>query len=144
MISPGTNRPANQSESRMRCRRVRSSRSSIRLTAALRTPKLAMAAITPTFTSRVMSWSCTGAHYNWGSACFFMNTPFGFEVVKVAEADFPSEYGLFRIYGFEGHFSKPDGSEAVEEAAVLVMGDPTAEAAGMPAPLLRIHSQCLT
>jgi len=73
-----------------------------------------------------------------------MNTPFGFEVVKVAEADFPSEYGLFRIYGFEGHFSKPDGSEAVEEAAVLVMGDPTAEAAGMPAPLLRIHSQCLT
>lgn len=73
-----------------------------------------------------------------------MNTPFGFEVVKVAEADFPSEYGLFRIYGFEGHFPKPDGSEMVEEAAVLVMGDPAAETAGSPAPLVRIHSQCLT
>jgi GTP cyclohydrolase II len=73
-----------------------------------------------------------------------MNTPFGFEVVKVAEADFPSEYGLFRIYGFEGHFPRPDGSETIEEAAVLVMGDPAAEAAGTPAPLLRIHSQCLT
>ncbi|HVW10227.1 MAG TPA: GTP cyclohydrolase II [Bryobacteraceae bacterium] len=73
-----------------------------------------------------------------------MNTPFGFEVVKVAEADFPSEYGLFRIYGFEGRFPKPDGSESVEEAAVLVMGDPAAEVPGMPAPLVRIHSQCLT
>jgi GTP cyclohydrolase II len=73
-----------------------------------------------------------------------MNTPFGFEVVKVAEADFPSEYGLFRIYGFEGHFPKPDGSEMVEEAAVLAMGDPAVERAGSPAPLVRIHSQCLT
>jgi GTP cyclohydrolase II len=73
-----------------------------------------------------------------------MKTPSGFEVVKAAEADFPSEYGLFRIYGFEGHFPKPDGSRAVEEAAVLVMGDPAAEMPGLPAPLMRIHSQCLT
>jgi len=73
-----------------------------------------------------------------------MNTPFGFEVVKVAEADFPSEYGLFRIYGFEGRFPKPDGSEMVEEAAVLAMGDPAVEKEGGLAPLVRIHSQCLT
>ena len=53
---------------------------------------------------------------------------------KVAEADFPSRFGRFRIYGFEGHF--PSG---VEEAVALRMGD----LAGDP-PLVRIHSQCLT
>jgi GTP cyclohydrolase II len=73
-----------------------------------------------------------------------MNSPNGFPLVKAAEADFPSEYGLFRIFGFEGHFLKADGSELVEEAAVLVMGDPAGNAQGEPAPLLRIHSQCLT
>ncbi len=51
-------------------------------------------------------------------------------VQKVAEADFPSRFGHFRIYGFM------DGSE---EAVVLKMGD----LAGAP-PLVRIHSQCLT
>jgi len=53
----------------------------------------------------------------------------------VAEADFPSEFGDFRIYGFEGHFN--DGR--LEECLALVMGD----IAGPP-PLVRIHSQCLT
>ena len=53
---------------------------------------------------------------------------------KVAEADFPSRFGHFRIYGFEGHF--PSG---VEEAVALRMGD----LSGDP-PLVRIHSQCLT
>lgn len=56
-------------------------------------------------------------------------------VSKVAEADFPTEFGLFRIYGFEA----ADGS-GTEEAVVLKMGD-------FPpgfAPLVRIHSQCLT
>ena len=53
---------------------------------------------------------------------------------KVAEADFPSRFGRFRIYGFEGHF--PSG---LEEAVALRMGD----LAGDP-PLVRIHSQCLT
>jgi GTP cyclohydrolase II len=71
-----------------------------------------------------------------------------FRLVQAAEAKFPSEYGLFRIFGFEGHFrtEKPDGSasEVVEEAAVLTMGDPGAIIPGVPAPLLRIHSQCLT
>src|SRR5574342_241304 len=50
---------------------------------------------------------------------------------KVAEADFPTRYGHFRIYGFK---------LAAEEAVALVMG---ASAAGRD-PLLRIHSQCLT
>jgi GTP cyclohydrolase II len=54
---------------------------------------------------------------------------------QVATADFPTRFGHFRIYGFEGRF----GGE-IEEAVALEMGD----LAG-PAPLLvRIHSQCLT
>lgn len=57
-----------------------------------------------------------------------------FELVKVAEADFPSRFGKFRIYGFEG---RTDG--VVEESVVLKMGD----IEGDP-PLVRVHSQCLT
>lgn len=57
------------------------------------------------------------------------------EVRRVAEADFPSEYGHFRIHGFEGR-----KGDYYEEAVALLMG----EAAG-PVPLLvRVHSQCLT
>jgi GTP cyclohydrolase II len=56
-------------------------------------------------------------------------------VRKVAEADFPSRFGHFRIYGFEGarHGAEP------EEAVVLKMG----ELDGAPL-LVRVHSQCLT
>jgi len=54
---------------------------------------------------------------------------------KVAEAAFPSRYGSFRIFGFEGVYS---GRR--EEAVVLKTG----ELAGDPPPLVRIHSQCLT
>ena len=57
------------------------------------------------------------------------------EVRKVAEADFPTEYGHFRIHGFEG---RKDG--AVEEAVAVVMG----ELCGPGSLLVRIHSQCLT
>jgi GTP cyclohydrolase II len=60
--------------------------------------------------------------------------PPAFELRKVAEADFPSRFGHFRIYGFEGRL---DG--VVEESVVLLMGDIT----GQP-PLVRVHSQCLT
>jgi GTP cyclohydrolase II len=56
------------------------------------------------------------------------------QLLKIAEADFPSRFGSFRIYGFEGHY--PSG---VEEAVVLRMGD----ISGDP-PLVRIHSECLT
>jgi GTP cyclohydrolase II len=54
---------------------------------------------------------------------------------QAAEADFPTHFGFFRIYGFQGIYA--DGR--VEEAVVLRMGP----LAGEP-PLLRIHSQCLT
>jgi GTP cyclohydrolase II len=54
---------------------------------------------------------------------------------KVAEADFPSRFGHFRIYGFEGR-----NGVATDEAVVLRMGNLT----GDPPPLVRIHSQCLT
>jgi GTP cyclohydrolase II len=54
---------------------------------------------------------------------------------KVAEADFPSRFGRFRIFGFEGVYS---GRR--EEAVVLKMGEFTSD----PPPLVRIHSECLT
>lgn len=56
----------------------------------------------------------------------------------MAEANFPTRWGLFRILGFEGHFGS-EGDGRKETAVALVMGDIHAEA-----PLLRIHSQCLT
>ena len=55
---------------------------------------------------------------------------------KVAEANFPSRFGEFRIYGFEGI-----RQSETEEAVVLKLGDLSPEAG---APLVRIHSQCLT
>lgn len=58
-----------------------------------------------------------------------------FRIGKAAEADFPTQFGLFRIHGFEG---KVEGK--VEEAIALEMGDVSAD----PPPLVRIHSQCLT
>ena len=58
-----------------------------------------------------------------------------FELRKVAEADFPTRFGQFRIYGFEGRLD-----DVVEEAVVLVRGALT----GAPPPLVRIHSECLT
>ena len=58
-----------------------------------------------------------------------------FRLAKIAEAGFPTAFGEFRIFGFEGHFG-----DRVEEAVVLKMGD----LKGSPAPLVRVHSQCLT
>jgi GTP cyclohydrolase II len=54
---------------------------------------------------------------------------------QVAEADFPSRFGHFRILGFEG----ATGDE-VEESVVLRMGD----ISGPEPVLVRVHSQCLT
>ena len=54
----------------------------------------------------------------------------------MAEADFPTQFGHFRIYGFEG----ASAGERLEEAVALAMG----RLAGQPPPLVRIHSQCLT
>ena len=64
-----------------------------------------------------------------------MNNTSALRLRKVAEADFPTQFGLFRIFGFEGVFD-----DRVEEAVVLRMGN----LADGPAPLVRIHSQCLT
>jgi len=57
-----------------------------------------------------------------------------FKLNKVAEADFPSRFGHFRIFGFEG--VRPTETE---EAVVLKFGD-----ISLGVPLVRIHSQCLT
>jgi GTP cyclohydrolase II len=60
------------------------------------------------------------------------------DIQQVASADFPTRWGTFRIYGFRGH-SGSDGDRRVEEAVALVTGDVKSSA-----PLVRIHSQCLT
>jgi GTP cyclohydrolase II len=57
-----------------------------------------------------------------------------FRLDKVAEADLPSEFGAFRIYGFKGTFG-----DRTEEAVALKLGDISG-----PPPLVRVHSQCLT
>jgi len=57
-------------------------------------------------------------------------------VNKVAEANFPSRFGHFRIFGFEGVY----GGE-IQECVVLRMGDISSRE---DPPLVRIHSQCLT
>ncbi len=57
-------------------------------------------------------------------------------LTKVAEANFPSRFGHFRIFGFDGIY----GHEP-QECVVLRMGDITS---GAEPPLVRIHSQCLT
>ena len=72
-------------------------------------------------------------------------------VEKVADADFPTRWGHFRILGFEGHLPAPrpcceesakHGKHAhpvTEGLVALVMGD-----IHSAPPLVRIHSQCLT
>ena len=73
-----------------------------------------------------------------------------FAVKKVAEANFPTRWGRFRIYGFEAQSANPpcgpsasNGNgqpcPAKQEAVALVMGD-----IHSAPPLVRIHSQCLT
>ena len=51
----------------------------------------------------------------------------------VAHAELPTRYGRFTIYGFEGRGPQ-------EEAVALVKGN----LKGKTAPLVRVHSQCLT
>jgi GTP cyclohydrolase II len=68
-------------------------------------------------------------------------------VHKLADADFPTRWGHFRILGFEGvvdhpqacNEDKPAPATRTESAVALVMGDIHAAP-----PVVRIHSQCLT
>lgn len=62
--------------------------------------------------------------------------PFTARVEHVAEAELPCRYGDFRVLGFRGTYAGK-----VMEIVVLKMGDLEAEG---EAPLVRIHSQCLT
>jgi GTP cyclohydrolase II len=74
----------------------------------------------------------------------------GFESVKkIAEADFPTRWGAFRILGFEGRLPAPRrkgkiaasgaANSEVEGLVALIMGD-----IHSAPPVVRIHSQCLT
>ena len=68
-------------------------------------------------------------------------------VKKLADADFPTLWGHFRILGFEGVLDHPlpcndklpTPATRLESAVALVMGD-----IHSTPPLVRIHSQCLT
>ena len=51
----------------------------------------------------------------------------------IAQADLPTRYGRFTIYGFQGRGRQ-------EEAVALVRGN----VRGRVSPLVRVHSQCLT
>lgn len=55
---------------------------------------------------------------------------------QLASADFPTRWGEFRIYGFR---LDPVQNGKPDEAVALVMGD-----VHSTAPLVRVHSQCLT
>ena len=59
-----------------------------------------------------------------------------FQLNKIAEANFPTRFGEFRIFGFEGV-----REHETEEALGLKLGDPSPELGPL---LVRIHSQCLT
>src|ERR1700729_1942326 len=81
-----------------------------------------------------------------GPETYNQEMPFA-SVTKVADADFPTRWGQFRILGFEGVIENPAACNdnipppavRVEGAVALVMGD-----IHSAPPLVRIHSQCLT
>jgi GTP cyclohydrolase II len=55
---------------------------------------------------------------------------------QIAATELPTRWGTFRTLGFERRHS---GRSSPETALVLVLGDPS-----LQAPLVRIHSQCIT
>src|SRR5438045_9731001 len=116
----------------------------MRLAPENRVRMLASEATTPSFTSSVTRDASAidiggpPVHYNNRfrhpkTCCMQISSTF--RLRKVAEADFPTRFGQFRIYGFEG-----SSDDVVEEAVALVRGSLT----GTPPPLVRIHSECLT
>jgi GTP cyclohydrolase II len=73
-------------------------------------------------------------------------------VRKLADADFPTRWGHFRILGFEGVVAGPEPcndlipapARRIETAVALVLGDIVPPKPGDAPPIVRIHSQCLT
>jgi len=59
------------------------------------------------------------------------------ELEQVAKADLPTKYGRFAIYGFRG-------AEPNQEIVALVRGKLNSRLTKGAAPLVRVHSQCLT
>ncbi len=73
-------------------------------------------------------------------------------ITKIAEATLPTTRGVFRILGFEGELAPgvapgPQRKQ-VEELVALVYGNifpnDTVPASSDKAPIVRVHSQCLT
>ena len=67
-------------------------------------------------------------------------------VTQVADANFPTRWGQFRILGFEGITQPGDPTRRpIEGAVALVMGDlKNMSGPNATPPVVRIHSQCLT
>lgn len=63
------------------------------------------------------------------------------KIEPVAEAAFPCRFGDFRIFGFRGGASGNAAGATPTETVALKLGDFSLPG---PAPLVRIHSQCLT
>jgi GTP cyclohydrolase II len=57
-------------------------------------------------------------------------------IQQIAATELPTPWGVFRALGFE---RRQPGHRSPETALVLVLGDPS-----LQAPLVRIHSQCIT
>jgi len=65
--------------------------------------------------------------------------PSSFPIRQVADADFPTRWGHFRILAFEQVLEDAAAKSAPETGVALVMGN-----LHSAPPLVRIHSQCLT
>ena len=73
-------------------------------------------------------------------------------VRKLADADFPTRWGHFRILGFEGVIADPEPcndqapppARRIESAIALVLGDIVPAKPGAEPPIVRVHSECLT
>jgi len=55
----------------------------------------------------------------------------------VAQAKLPTSFGVFTVFGVKG-------AGPQDEAVALVYGNPSGIRGGKIAPLVRVHSQCLT
>lgn len=95
-------------------------------------------------TSHPIGWLCN--LIGMKQETYNQEMPFA-SVTKIADAEFPTRWGQFRILGFEGVIENPAACNdnipppavRVEGAVALVMGD-----IHSAPPLVRIHSQCLT